>query len=105
MNPAEGNDVLPCLGMTWSNMLTTRIKLSKTEKYCHIDDVLWTTKTHVKGDEVESCSDRIRNKSSMAQSNLLQIRQFSISTSPELPSHISVEYVITVNGVVGLNLS
>lgn len=105
MNLTEGSDVLPCLGMTWSNMLTTRIQLSKTEKYCHIDDVLSKTKIHPKDDDGEHCSNQISNRSSMAQPNLLQIRQLSILTSPELPSDMSAEYVITASGVVGLNVT
>ncbi|XP_063538907.1 DNA repair protein XRCC3 [Cydia strobilella] len=74
----DGTDsILPCLGLAWSNMVSTRLMLKKTSR-----TVLKT------------------NESSSAQ-EYLHVRELSVVFAPDLPNK-TTEFVITSNGIIGV---
>lgn len=69
ISESRSNGSIPCLGLAWSNLVTTRIVLRKSE----------------------------RNVSSNP-SNSIGVRTFEVVFSPDQPYGIA-EYIITENGV------
>lgn len=74
------NKLIPCLGLAWSNLVTTRFQIQRTDEcFLHrgIDD---------DGDVVEYP---------------LTVRKFETIFSPNLPS-LATEFLITADGVVNV---
>ncbi|XP_047994528.1 DNA repair protein XRCC3-like [Leguminivora glycinivorella] len=75
----DGTDkILPCLGLAWSNLVSTRIMLKKTSRTVVLKS----------------------NESSSAQ-EYSHIRELSVVFAPDLPNE-TAEFIITSNGIVGI---
>lgn len=76
----DSSNVLPSLGLAWSNMVTTRLMLKKTSKLYDAKQVLKPT------NQLVSCKHEI------------YIRELLVVFAPHLP-HSKVEFVITTSGI------
>lgn len=71
------NDLIPCLGLAWSNLVTSRIMIRKTNKFA---------------------SSQPNGNEPTNQTSLIQIRDVELVFSPEMP-HGHAEFIITENGI------
>lgn len=74
MNANMKDKCLPSLGLAWSNLVTTQIKIRKLNKPITAINAVQSTNTSVK------------------------VRTFEIAFSPELPNKVA-EFIITANGI------
>lgn len=73
-------DVIPCLGLAWSNMISTRISIKKTETYIDLG-----------GNFIKSDNEQCPN-------DCVQLRELSVVFSPELPN-LKLHFIVTQVGV------
>lgn len=71
------NDLIPCLGLAWSNLVTSRIMIRKTNK---------------------SASSQPNDNQLTNQNSSIQIRDVELVFSPEMP-HGHAQFIITENGI------
>lgn len=71
------NDHIPCLGLAWSNLVTSRIMIRKMSKFA---------------------SSQPNGNESTNQNSPIQIRDVELVFSPEMP-HGHAEFIITENGI------
>lgn len=78
----QGDDkVIPCLGLAWSNLVTHRFQIHKTNDFFE----------HHSFDETGRIIEKLH----------LTTRKFEINFSPELPPK-SVEFLISPEGIVDI---
>lgn len=74
MSNSMSNKCIPCLGLAWSNLITTQIKIRKTFK------------------QISKLDD------STILNTPITVRSFEIAFSPDLPNSFA-EFIITETGI------
>lgn len=75
MNDHVRNKCVPCLGLAWSNLVTTQIKIRKLAKQISQSNI-----------------------AAQLSSTPIKVRSFEVSFSPDLPNKVA-EFIITENGI------
>ncbi|XP_077284232.1 DNA repair protein XRCC3-like [Arctopsyche grandis] len=89
------NSIIPCLGLVWSNMITVRINVRKTNKYFRINHELYKNNI-IK--EIKSLEEKTDSKQLME----LNIREFQVMFSPDIYNDEVINYIIVTKGIMSL---